>query len=129
MKHRGKRTVGGRSTTRRAVDGPRLPSGSPDLLHIIRSGLVPAILVRILLTLLLNPLLPFDVSINGAELFAGQQAITNALNLAGFLCIPYEIKLDHICMDLNSDSALLKNSFGLLGLLCLLSSMDHVGHD
>ncbi len=80
-----------------------LPHGTPDILAAIALEHVPCIVLRILLVILLHPLLPMNGPIDAAELFAGEMAVTLALQALGLVAIPYEIKLDNVCMDLNSN--------------------------
>ena len=71
----------------------RMPHHSPDVLRMVDYG-VPAIMMRIVIAVLVNPALAFAGSIDCAELLAGPMEITKALQRSNLVTVPLEIKTD-----------------------------------
>ena len=74
----------------------------PDVARLKHTP-VPAIVLRILLSMLANPALRLSNGLDAAELFAGCCSVTTGLRSHGFSCIPFEIKMLGKKMDLLSN--------------------------
>ena len=75
---------------RRRCKRGSLPRAAPDFRMLASRG-VPALLLKVILLLALNPAVPLTTTLDAAELFAGVSAITHGLRACGFSCVPVDI--------------------------------------